>query len=166
MKAKMLDVDIMEDESFQLTPEQIELIDRVLQKAAELEGLKKGEVSVSLVGDEEIQQLNKEYRGINRPTDVLSFAIEEMGEGEDMIYFEESGQEAEDYPALLGDIIISIPRAMKQAEEYNHSFERELGFLVVHGFLHLLGYDHQTEEEEKKMFSRQEEVLQAIHLFR
>ncbi|MCF6092823.1 rRNA maturation RNase YbeY [Microaerobacter geothermalis] len=162
----MLDVDIMEDESFQLTPEQIELIDRVLQKAAELEGLKKGEVSVSLVGDEEIQQLNKEYRGINRPTDVLSFAIEEMGEGEDMIYFEESGQEAEDYPALLGDIIISIPRAMKQAEEYNHSFERELGFLVVHGFLHLLGYDHQTEEEEKKMFSRQEEVLQAIHLFR
>ncbi|MCY7464083.1 rRNA maturation RNase YbeY, partial [Bacillus paralicheniformis] len=93
---------------------------------------------------EEIQKINKEYRGKDYPTDVISFALEEDGEGEIEII-------GADMPPVLGDIIISADKAREQAEEYGHSLMRELGFLTVHGFLHLLGYDHMTEEEEKEM---------------
>jgi probable rRNA maturation factor len=101
---------------------------------------------------------------VDRPTDVLSFAMNESGEGEMDIFLDE--EELDQFPNMLGDIIISVPRAQAQAEEYGHSLERELGFLVVHGFLHLLGYDHGTEAEEREMFGRQEEVLQKIGLTR
>jgi probable rRNA maturation factor len=139
------------------------LLERCLQAAAEREGVS-GEVVVTLVDNERIHQLNREYRGVDRPTDVLSFAMNESGEGEMDIYMDED--DFETYPNMLGDIVISLPKAQEQAAEYGHSLERELGFLAVHGFLHLLGYDHGTEEEEKEMFSRQEEILQKIGLTR
>jgi len=103
------------------------------------------EVSVTLVCDDEIRELNREYRGIDKSTDVLSF---EMG-GE-----------------LLGDIIISLPTAIRQAEEYNHSAEREIAFLTVHGLLHLLGYDHMNKKDEKVMLEKQEEILNKLGITR
>ncbi|BDG36829.1 rRNA maturation RNase YbeY [Saccharococcus caldoxylosilyticus] len=148
------------DETNEVTEEQIMMIERLLNHAAEIEGVPQGaEVSVSFVDNERIRIINRDYRGKDQPTDVISFALEEKGEGEIEII-------GADIPPLLGDIIISIPKAKEQAEEYGHSFMRELGFLAVHGFLHLLGYDHQTEEEEKTMFSKQEEILKQFGLRR
>ncbi|MGE7215918.1 rRNA maturation RNase YbeY [Priestia koreensis] len=117
------------------------------------------EVSVTFVDNERIQEINREYRDKDKPTDVISFALEEMGEGELEII-------GEDMPRVLGDIIISIPRTKEQAEEYGHSFTRELGFLAVHGFLHLLGYDHETTEDEQEMFSKQRVILDEYGLSR
>jgi probable rRNA maturation factor len=139
------------------------LMEQCLHKAAELEEVS-GEVVITIVDDARIHELNREYRGVDRPTDVLSFALNEAGEEEPDIFLDES--EADDYPNMLGDIVISLPRARAQADEYGHSLERELCFLAVHGFLHLLGYDHGSPDEEKEMFGRQEEVLQAIGLTR
>lgn len=102
--------------------------------------------SIIIVDNEKIHEINKEYRGIDRPTDVISFALEEN----------------EDYEVkerLLGDIFISIDKVYDQAKEYNHSVKRELFFLVTHGFLHLLGYDHMKKEDEEIMFSLQEKIL-------
>ena len=104
--------------------------------------------SVIIIDNERIHEINKEYRGIDRPTDVISFALEED----------------EDYEVkerLLGDIYISIDKVYEQAKEYGHSVKRELFFLVTHGFLHLLGYDHMNEEDEKEMFSLQEKILDS-----
>jgi len=129
---------------------------QVLLAAGERVG-RSGEVSVSLVSDEEIHDLNRTYRGIDRPTDVLSFA---MLEGEEMAVPDEN------MPELLGDIVISGETAIRQAEEYRHSVGRELAFLLVHGFLHLLGYNHETPAEEREMFEIQEEVLQVLGLTR
>ncbi|MGX7349146.1 rRNA maturation RNase YbeY [Dolosicoccus paucivorans] len=119
------------------------------------------EVDISLVDNEQIQELNATYRQIDRPTDVLSFALNDQGVDE-----EDWMLELEEMSKFLGDIIISIPKAKEQAKEYNHSFERELGFLVVHGFLHLNGYDHETEEERQEMFAIQEKILNAYGLTR
>jgi probable rRNA maturation factor len=148
------------DETNGVTEEQIKMIEQLLNYAAEIEDVPQGaEVSVSFVDNERIRVINRDYRGKDQPTDVISFALEEKGEGEIEII-------GADVPPLLGDIIISIPKAKEQAEEYGHSFMRELGFLAVHGFLHLLGYDHQTEEDEKTMFSKQEEILKHFGLTR
>lgn len=117
------------------------------------------ELSVTFVTNERIQEINREYRGKDYPTDVISFALEEIGEGEIQV----SGNEL---PRVLGDIIISIKKAHEQAGEYGHSFEREIGFLAVHGLLHLLGYDHENEEDEKKMFARQRVILDEYGLQR
>lgn len=158
-------------------------LEELLALAGEQEGIACGEVALSFVDDETIRQLNRDYRGIDRPTDVLSFAMAEMGEEELAINYEDlediaiesapgeasdADDAEEDNPLVepLGDIIISVPRAIAQAEEYGHSIERELGFLFVHGFLHLIGYDHETEEEEKEMFARQERILQKAGLVR
>lgn len=142
-------------------------LELLLQLAGEAEGYTEGEVALTLVDDEEIHRLNKEYRGIDRPTDVLSFAMMEEGEGEIAITFEvESEDEQDPIGGMLGDIIISAPRAQLQSEEYGHSLERELGFLFVHGFLHLIGYDHQDEAAEAVMTAKQEAVLQQAGLVR
>lgn len=154
-----LTIDIL-DETEQVTPEQQELVTKLLEFAAIQEKVTEGsEVSVTFVNNERIHEINKEYRQKDAPTDVISFAMEEMGEGEIEII-------GEDVPAVLGDIIISIDRTKEQAEEYGHSYERELGFLAIHGFLHLLGYDHMNEEDEKVMFSRQKELLEQYGLTR
>lgn len=156
-----------EQEEFEIDNSLIELLERILQKAGEAEGIEKGEVDLTFVDNERIHELNREYRDIDRPTDVLSFAMNEAGEDEpDIIYAEEDAEELGDVPNVLGDIIISVTRAKEQALEYGHSLERELGFLFVHGFLHLLGYDHQDAESEAEMMSKQEQVLAQVGLTR
>lgn len=110
--------------------------------------IKDSVMSIIIVDNEKIHEINKQYRNIDRPTDVISFALEE--------------DETIDEPfKTLGDIYISIDKVYEQAKEYNHSVKRELFFLVTHGFLHLLGYDHMTKEDEEEMFSLQEEILDS-----
>jgi probable rRNA maturation factor len=135
-------------------------IERIIKFAAEKENImEQSEVSITFVSNERIQEINREYRDKDTPTDVISFAMEELGEGEVELIGEEM-------PRILGDIIISVPKAKEQANEYGHSFIRELGFLAVHGFLHLLGYDHMTKEEEEVMFTRQREIFDEYGLTR
>ncbi|CAH1214087.1 Endoribonuclease YbeY [Paenibacillus plantiphilus] len=147
----------------------IERLEQLLQLAGHAEGIEEGEVTLTFVDDEEIHQLNRDYRGIDRPTDVLSFAMQEAGEDELEIVYE---VDSEDDPipaeleSMLGDIIISVERAQAQSEEYGHSLEREIGFLFVHGFLHLLGYDHGDEASEAVMTGKQEAVLSQAGLQR
>jgi probable rRNA maturation factor len=148
------------DETDQLSAEQLDVIEKLLNFAADKENVEDdSEVSVTFVSNERIHEINREYREKDAPTDVISFAMEELGEGE----IELIGAEQ---PRVLGDIIISVPKAEEQAKEYGHSFLRELGFLSVHGFLHLLGYDHMEKEDEEKMFSRQKELLEQYGLTR
>jgi len=148
------------DETNELSEQQMLEIERIINFAANKQQIEEhSEVSVTFVSNDKIQEINREYRGKDMPTDVISFAMEELGEGEMELT-------AVEMPRVLGDIIISIPRTKEQAEEYDHSFERELGFLAVHGFLHLLGYDHMTEDEEKEMFTLQKEILNEYGLTR
>ena len=109
-------------------------------------------LSVSLIDNKFIHKLNKEYRHIDRPTDVISFAFLDGEENKEKT-LKSSG------PVSLGDIYISVEKAEEQAKEYGHSIKRELSFLFVHGLLHLLGYDHMNEEDEKVMFALQDEIL-------
>ncbi|HHW01549.1 MAG TPA: rRNA maturation RNase YbeY [Thermoanaerobacterales bacterium] len=118
------------------------------------------EVSVVLVDDTCIKELNRQYRAKDTPTDVLSFAMRESGPEEETIEGEPLAEQ------LLGDIVISVERARDQAKEYGHSFERELGYLAVHGILHLLGYDHEKEDDKKIMRRKEEEILKAFDLTR
>lgn len=143
-----------------LRDDHLHLLEEVLQAAAEAEGVSDAEVCVTLTDDDRIHELNRTWRGVDRPTDVLSFPLREPGEGETPV------REAPEGPEPLGDIVISVPRAFEQAAQYGHSFERELAFLAVHGFLHLLGYDHQTPVEEREMVARQEAILQRFGLRR
>ncbi|AUO11278.1 rRNA maturation RNase YbeY [Priestia megaterium] len=148
------------DETNEVSEEQQKELEKLLEAAAMYENLQEdAEVSVTFVDNDRIQEINHQYRHKNQPTDVISFALEEMGEDEMQIIGDEM-------PRVLGDIVISIPKAHEQAEEYNHSFMRELGFLTVHGFLHLLGYDHETSEDEKEMFTRQKDILEQYGLSR
>lgn len=126
---------------------EIESIKKVLNKGIEVEKLENVIFNVIIVDNKYIHELNREYRGIDRPTDVITFALEDS---KDIEY---------DNFRLLGDIYISLDKAHSQADEYGHSFEREICFLAVHGFLHLLGYDHMEKDEEKIMFERQELIL-------
>lgn len=130
----------------------------IVASAKKLELPNNIELSVTIVDNQRIRELNRGYRSIDEPTDVISFALEDE---DDFSAFFEEDFNTNDFqlPRLLGDIFISIEKAQEQAEEYGHSFERELGFLVVHGFLHLNGYDHQTKADEREMFSLQEEIL-------
>ena len=110
------------------------------------------EVSLSFVTDEEIREINRNFRGIDKATDVLSFPQIDY-DNDDEVMTNEKGE------IVLGDIIISLDTAKRQAEEYGHSLNREICFLTVHSMLHLLGYDHMTEEDEKEMFDKQTAVL-------
>ncbi|WP_332690919.1 rRNA maturation RNase YbeY [Halalkalibacter lacteus] len=149
------------DETETLTSEHQLLVEKIVKKTAEVERLEGDiEVSITIVDEKRIQEINKEYRNKDQPTDVISFALNEQSEDELDVVLDP------DMPNILGDIIISASHVQMQAEEYLHSFERELGFLTVHGMLHLLGYDHMTEAEEKEMFSRQEDILTAYGLTR
>lgn len=133
------------------------LVRRAVKASLEYEGVSFApEVSVTFTDNEGIRELNASHRSIERPTDVLSFPLFEKEELSD----------AADGDAL-GDIVISLERAREQANEYGHSFEREVAFLTVHSMLHLLGYDHEiSEEDEKEMFYKQEEILKTIGLVR
>lgn len=161
-----------EQEEVLLPDELDQLLGKLLAETARQEGLESGVVSLTLVDNSEIQELNRDYRGLDQPTDVLSFAMTEMTDEDMTIHYdeleleEESGVQSELDHELLGDIIISVPKAVEQSMEYGHSLERELGFLFVHGLLHLLGYDHGNEQEEKEMFEKQEHILQQAGLRR
>lgn len=133
-----------------------ELIYKVLSKGAELQYVAKdAELSVLICDADTIRELNKTYRNIDAPTDVLSFAL---NEGED--------DELPEEEKALGDIIINIDRAVAQAKEYGHSKERETAYLAIHGFLHILGYDHYDPEEKKLMRQAEEDILGACGLER
>lgn len=122
------------------------------------------ECCISFVSSERIREINRDFRNIDKVTDVISFALDD--EDEDMDPIKNFMASDENFVTSIGDIIISVDRAKEQAEEYGHSLERELGFLALHGFLHLNGYDHQTEEEEKEMTDLQTEILTAYGLTR
>ena len=117
-------------------------------------------VSITLTVPDVIQKINKEYRNIDKPTDVLSFPMFERFEIEKLI---EDKYDKED---TLGDLIISIPKVEEQAVEYGHSFERELAYMCVHGFYHLMGYDHMEEDDKKEMRAKEDEILNRLHITR
>ena len=132
---------------------EIETLQKLMDFAMKQENLQETEFNVIFVDNQRIYEINKEYRGIDRETDVISFALED---NQDFIM-----------PVrLLGDIYISIPKARGQAAQFHHSFLREICFLAVHGFYHLLGYDHMEKEEEKVMFQKQEDILNAYGITR
>lgn len=118
------------------------------------------EVDITFVSDEKIRALNREHRGIDRSTDVLSFPLYEKEEIDDL----KKSAPAEEI--LLGDIVLSLETAKRQSEEYGHSFEREAGYLSVHSALHLLGYDHESEAEREIMREKEESILQGCALER
>lgn len=140
----------------------IELIEKVLGQAFIIEGIEKINlyINVILTNPENIKKANKEYRNIDKETDVLSFPMFEKQEIKDM---KENGNSITD---VLGDIIISIPRVEEQAAEYGHSFEREFAYMLVHGFYHLMGYDHMKEEEKNEMRAKEENVLNKLNITR
>lgn len=132
-----------------LTDEKIKEIDELndyIPYLFEYMNIKDSVMSVIIVDNKMIHEINKKYRNIDRPTDVISFALEE-------------GETFEEPVKTLGDIYVSIDKVYEQAKEYNHSVKRELFFLVTHGFLHLLGYDHMKKEDEEVMFQLQEKIL-------
>ena len=145
-------------EIFNQTEEEIdelETVRKVLDFAVKKENLKNVDFNVIIVREDYIHELNKNYRNIDRVTDVITFALED----EDTVIIP-------DEERILGDVYISLDKAMAQADEYGHSFLREICFLAVHGFYHLLGYDHMTEDDEKVMFTKQEEVLNSYGITR
>ena len=144
-------------EVFNETDEEIDIEEekKIIEFALKHEKLENVEFNVIFVDSKTIQNINKEYRNIDRVTDVISFALED---GEDNINF--------DFGRLLGDIYICVEKMKSQAKEYGHSLIREQGFLTIHGLLHLLGYDHQTKEEEEIMFTKQELILNDYGLKR
>jgi probable rRNA maturation factor len=126
------------------------------------EGLQENlEVAITIMDDEGVRELNRDYRGVDSPTDVLSFSLlEELDEEPEV--FMDGGEET----LALGDIIISAEAVERQAEEYGHSITRELCFLAVHGAFHLLGYDHQTPEAEQIMEAKQQQILDVLNISR
>ena len=139
-----------------------ELINKVINECFKTEGLDKLKlyISITLTVPEVIQQANKKYRNIDKPTDVLSFP---MFEKQEIEYMLKNGYEVED---VLGDLIISIPKVKEQAVEYGHSFERELAYMIVHGFYHLMGYDHMEENDKKEMREKEDAVLNKLGITR
>lgn len=159
-----MDLEIYDDTK-NVPEEKIKLIEDILNFAGSYLKLPENtEMSVTLMDNEHIHEINKKYRGVDKPTDVISFAIEEDDPDEVPIILLED--EEFDIPKNIGDIMVSMDKVKEQAEYLGHSEDRELGFLVVHGFLHLNGYDHMKEEDEKEMFGLQREILDSYGLTR
>lgn len=159
-----MDLEIYDDTK-NVPEEKIKLIEDILNFAGRYLKLPENtEMSVTLMDNEHIHEINKKYRGVDKPTDVISFAIEEDDPDEVPIILPED--EEFDIPKNIGDIMVSMDKVKEQAEYLGHSEDRELGFLVVHGFLHLNGYDHMKEEDEKEMFGLQREILDSYGLTR
>ncbi|NTV91259.1 MAG: rRNA maturation RNase YbeY [Clostridiales bacterium] len=122
------------------------------------------EIDITLTTDDRIQEINKEFRSIDRPTDVLSFPMVDMSDG--VVNSAEGDYDLDEELLMLGDIVISTETALRQAREYGHGIDRELAFLTAHGVYHLLGYDHMNEGEEKAMMEKQEKALNKLGLKR
>ena len=148
----MVEVDFSNrQEDILIDQDTMDFLTKVIETTLELEDLRQDSyVSVSLVGEEEIQALNRDYRNVDAITDVLSFPLDESLI--DML--------------ILGDIVINTKRVMEQAEEFDHSYKRELGYLCAHSTLHLLGYDHEVESEKKIMREKEEKVMNYLDLTR
>ena len=139
---------------FEISGEIMEAVEKACLETLKYEEFDEDcEISLSFVTDEEIHQINRQFRNVDAPTDVLSFPQLTFEEGEEADV-NENGE------IVLGDIIISVERAKEQAEEYGHGLKREIAFLTVHSMLHLLGYDHMEKDEEEDMFRRQKEILE------
>lgn len=139
------------------------IVEKVLKKCFEEEGLLDSKLimTITFTTPEEIRKINKKYRKIDKATDVLSFPMFEKAELDEKIKNKDFL-----YEDVLGDVIISIDRVREQAEEYGHSFERELSYMVVHGFYHLMGYDHIKEEDKKEMRPKEEKILNDLKIIR
>ena len=150
-------LNIKEDKTYEKT------VEKVINKCFEEEGLidSKLIITITFTTPEEIRKINKKYRKIDRATDVLSFPMFEKQELEEKIKNKDFL-----YEDVLGDIIISIDKVKEQAEEYGHSFERELSYMLVHGFYHLMGYDHIEDEDKKIMRPKEEKVLNTLKITR
>ena len=144
------------DETGLVSEEIIKQTQDILEFAAQKTGKEKKEMAVTFVTNERSHELNLEYRDTDRPTDVISLEykpeLDIAVDEEDLLDHPELAEMLEDFDAYIGELFISVDKAREQAEEYGHSFEREMGFLAVHGFLHINGYDHYTPEEEAEMF--------------
>ncbi len=142
----------------------------ILEFAAQKTGKEDKEMAVTFVTNERSHELNLKYRDTNRPTDVISLEYKPESslsfDEEDLSDDPDLAEVLTEFDAYIGELFISVDKAKEQAREYGHSFEREMGFLAVHGFLHINGYDHYTPQEEKEMFSLQEEILDAYGLKR
>ena len=134
--------------------EELDTLDKYIQYVTKKLKIEEAIFNIILVDTTEIHKLNKEYRNVDRPTDVISFALEDNSTFKNPV------------ARMLGDIYICIPIAYEQAKNYNHSRIREICFLATHGILHLLGYDHMKEEDEKVMFHLQEELLSGYEIYR
>ncbi|OFU73420.1 rRNA maturation RNase YbeY [Streptococcus sp. HMSC10A01] len=158
------------DETGLVSEEIIKQTQDILEFAAQKTGKEKKEMAVTFVTNERSHELNLKYRDTDRPTDVISLEykpeLDIAVDEEDLLDHPELAEMLEDFDAYIGELFISVDKAREQAEEYGHSFEREMGFLAVHGFLHINGYDHYTPEEEAEMFGLQEEILTAYGLTR
>lgn len=147
---------VYEDENHLCEESYEQQFTQIIKKTLEVLNLSDDvELSCVIVDDEKIHQINRDYRQIDRSTDVISFALEDN----EQFY-------VEGMPRSLGDIFISYDHAVSQAEEYGHSLKREMCFLFTHGLLHLLGYDHMQEDEEKEMFALQKEILEKLNIGR
>ncbi|HOP99437.1 MAG TPA: rRNA maturation RNase YbeY [Acetivibrio clariflavus] len=150
-------------DKIELTSDMEELVRKAVDISLSIENFSiPSEISIMFVDNQHIREINREYRKIDKPTDVLSFPIVDMYDG--VINSDSGDFDLDEELLLLGDIIVSLEKTKAQAEEYGHSFERELAFLVTHGVFHLLGYDHDTPEREEKMISKQYAVLKALNL--
>lgn len=150
-------MELIVDSQVEIPKESLEYMNRALDEALAKEGVygDRGQVSLTIVSPEEIQQLNREYRQVNRVTDVLSFP-----------QYVSPDEIPADSMYLLGDVVICMEQAVKQAEEYGHSSQRELVYLFVHSIFHLFGYDHMEEEEKQAMREAEEAVMKQIGLER
>ncbi len=151
-------LDIQENEEY------VKLAESVLELAFKEEKLDKINIYINIIltNEANIKNINNTYRNINRETDVLSFPMFEKEELQTIIHNKKQLPVCE----VLGDIIISIPKVEKQAKEYGHSFNRELAYMIIHGFYHLMGYDHIKEEEKKEMRAKEESILNSINITR
>lgn len=159
-----MDLTVYDETAGQVSAAQLTLVKDLLQYAAQKLQLKGNtEMSVTITTNPAIKKLNKQYRGVDRATDVLSFAAEESGDETPIVMDPELAAEL---PANLGDLFVSIDKVAEQAKFLGHSTDRELGFLVVHGFLHLNGYDHEQPADEQRMFALQRAILDDYGLTR
>lgn len=162
-----MDLEIYDKTQDGVPAEHVNLIQDVLQYAGKyLKLVDNTEMSVTLMNNEDIHRINQQYRGVDRATDVISFAIEDDDEEAADFPLVMDDELAAEIPENIGDIFVSMDKVAEQADYLGHSYERELGFLVVHGFLHLNGYDHMEPEDEKVMFKLQADILDAYGLKR
>ena len=150
-------LDLKEDKLYE------EIAKKVIEKCFEIEGLSNTQliITITLTTPENIKEINKKYRNIDKETDVLSFPMFEREELQEKIKNNQFTHED-----VLGDIVISIEQVKKQAQEYCHSFEREFAYMLVHGFYHLMGYDHIKEEDKQKMRPKEEKILNDLDITR